>query len=280
MLYRKIPKNRRRTFHSGVRLMRLPVTKKGRSTSRGRSARSRCHRPGGQLPGYGLALSCRGKRKCPGTRPGRRLPRQGQDRHQAALLDDQQPRGYGHLPQRPAGKTPDGSHRLLPAPRAAGDPWDRLESLGVADFLDKAKADGRIVNAGFSFHGMLTISNGSWTATPGNSARSSTIFSTRKTRPAPKASNMPRQGPGGGDHGTAARRQPGAAHTAGGGGRHLEKSSGKADTGGVGAALGVEPSRSHGRAFRDERRGPHRRKPGHRAQALPNSLTEDELEPG
>jgi predicted aldo/keto reductase-like oxidoreductase len=37
----------------------------------------------------------------------------------------------------------------------AGDPWDHLESIGVADFLDKAKADGRIVNAGFSFHGML-----------------------------------------------------------------------------------------------------------------------------
>ena len=37
----------------------------------------------------------------------------------------------------------------------AGDSWDRLESLGVADFIDKAKADGRIVNAGFSFHGIL-----------------------------------------------------------------------------------------------------------------------------
>lgn len=34
--------------------------------------------------------------------------------------------------------------------------WDNLESLGVTDFLDKAKADGRIVNAGFSFHGQLT----------------------------------------------------------------------------------------------------------------------------
>jgi hypothetical protein len=36
-----------------------------------------------------------------------------------------------------------------------GDSWDRLEALGVADFLEKAKSDGRIVNAGFSFHGML-----------------------------------------------------------------------------------------------------------------------------
>lgn len=37
----------------------------------------------------------------------------------------------------------------------AGKPWGHLESLGVADFLDSAKADGRIVNAGFSFHGFL-----------------------------------------------------------------------------------------------------------------------------
>jgi uncharacterized protein len=35
----------------------------------------------------------------------------------------------------------------------AGPLWDRIEKLGSADFLDKAKADGRIVNAGFSFHG-------------------------------------------------------------------------------------------------------------------------------
>lgn len=34
-----------------------------------------------------------------------------------------------------------------------GDLWDTIEKLGVADFLDKAKADGRIVYAGFSFHG-------------------------------------------------------------------------------------------------------------------------------
>jgi len=34
-----------------------------------------------------------------------------------------------------------------------GPIWDRLERLGVIDFLDSAMADGRIVNAGFSFHG-------------------------------------------------------------------------------------------------------------------------------
>jgi uncharacterized protein len=34
-----------------------------------------------------------------------------------------------------------------------GDTWDRAAALGVAEFLDRAKADGRIVHAGFSFHG-------------------------------------------------------------------------------------------------------------------------------
>ncbi|MGD9140192.1 MAG: aldo/keto reductase [bacterium] len=34
-----------------------------------------------------------------------------------------------------------------------GPSWERCKDLGVADFLDRAKQDGRIVNAGFSFHG-------------------------------------------------------------------------------------------------------------------------------
>jgi predicted aldo/keto reductase-like oxidoreductase len=35
-----------------------------------------------------------------------------------------------------------------------GSSWDNLERLGALDFLDRAKQDGRIVNAGFSFHGL------------------------------------------------------------------------------------------------------------------------------
>ena len=35
----------------------------------------------------------------------------------------------------------------------AGELWDKMVALGVIDFLDKAKKDSRIVNAGFSFHG-------------------------------------------------------------------------------------------------------------------------------
>jgi len=34
-----------------------------------------------------------------------------------------------------------------------GELWDKIETLGIMEFLDQAKADGRIVNAGFSFHG-------------------------------------------------------------------------------------------------------------------------------
>ena len=35
-----------------------------------------------------------------------------------------------------------------------GTTWDRVAALGVAEFLDQAQADGRIANAGFSFHGL------------------------------------------------------------------------------------------------------------------------------
>ena len=34
-----------------------------------------------------------------------------------------------------------------------GTTWDQVAALGVMEFLDRARADGRIVNAGFSFHG-------------------------------------------------------------------------------------------------------------------------------
>jgi uncharacterized protein len=37
-----------------------------------------------------------------------------------------------------------------------GDLWDSVENMGVREFLDTARADGRIRNAGFSFHGAAT----------------------------------------------------------------------------------------------------------------------------
>ncbi|WP_428560221.1 MAG: aldo/keto reductase [Solidesulfovibrio sp. DCME] len=36
-----------------------------------------------------------------------------------------------------------------------GPLWDAVAGYGVAGFLDAARSDGRIVNAGFSFHGLL-----------------------------------------------------------------------------------------------------------------------------
>jgi uncharacterized protein len=35
----------------------------------------------------------------------------------------------------------------------AGELWNKMEALGAIDFLGKARSDGRIINAGFSFHG-------------------------------------------------------------------------------------------------------------------------------
>ncbi|MDK2940375.1 MAG: uncharacterized protein PWQ51_2540, partial [Methanolobus sp.] len=34
-----------------------------------------------------------------------------------------------------------------------GSSWKTIKEIGVLEFLDKAKADGRIINAGFSYHG-------------------------------------------------------------------------------------------------------------------------------
>ena len=34
-----------------------------------------------------------------------------------------------------------------------GSSWQTIRDLGVREFLDRAKADGRIINAGFSYHG-------------------------------------------------------------------------------------------------------------------------------
>ncbi|TQD28440.1 aldo/keto reductase [Methanolobus vulcani] len=34
-----------------------------------------------------------------------------------------------------------------------GSSWETIKEIGILEFLDKAKADGRIINAGFSYHG-------------------------------------------------------------------------------------------------------------------------------
>ncbi|WP_371151129.1 aldo/keto reductase [Halodesulfovibrio aestuarii] len=42
----------------------------------------------------------------------------------------------------------------------SGPSWDKIEALGVKEFLDQAQRDGRIVNPGFSFHGLSEDFNG------------------------------------------------------------------------------------------------------------------------
>lgn len=49
-------------------------------------------------------------------------------------------------------RTPRIDYYLLHA--LTGPLWNHLDRLGVHDFLDRARQDGRISNAGFSFHGM------------------------------------------------------------------------------------------------------------------------------
>ncbi len=34
-----------------------------------------------------------------------------------------------------------------------GPLWDKMKAMGIVDFLDRAKSDGRVVSTGFSFHG-------------------------------------------------------------------------------------------------------------------------------
>lgn len=38
----------------------------------------------------------------------------------------------------------------------AGDSWEKMKNLGVIDFLESAKKSGKIINAGFSFHGDIS----------------------------------------------------------------------------------------------------------------------------
>ena len=68
-----------------------------------------------------------------------------------------------------------------------GASWDNLQRLGALKFLGEALKDGRIVNAGFSFHGLIEDFERIVDAYPGSSAKSSTTTWTRTTRQAPKA---------------------------------------------------------------------------------------------
>ena len=156
MLYRKMPKSGDELSVLGFGCMRLPVTKEGqidepRAIRQIRSAIDQgvnyldtawpYHAGESEtLLGRALADGYREKVKVATKLPSWMIHRrEDMDTYLDAQLEKL--------------KTDHIDYYLLHA--LAGGPWDQLASLGVTDFLHRAKADGRIVNAGFSFHGTL-----------------------------------------------------------------------------------------------------------------------------
>jgi predicted aldo/keto reductase-like oxidoreductase len=154
MLYRTMPKNGDRLSALGFGCMRLPVHADGsidgeRATAQLRSAIDRGvnyvdtawpYHMGQSEPFVGRALAggYREKVKIATKLPAWRLAsRADMDPYLDAQLKKL---GTDHI-----------DYYLVHA--LVGDLWQKVEGLGIAEFLDTAKADGRINNAGFSFHG-------------------------------------------------------------------------------------------------------------------------------
>jgi predicted aldo/keto reductase-like oxidoreductase len=154
MLYRKMPKNADQLSILGFGCMRLPVKSDGsideeRATKQVRYAIDHgvnyidtawTYHQEQSEPFVGRALGdgYREKVKLATKLPGWKLKsREDMDRFLNAQLEKLQ---TDHI-----------DYYLVHA--LVGELWTRVESLGVVDFLNKAKASGRIVNAGFSFHG-------------------------------------------------------------------------------------------------------------------------------
>ncbi len=76
-----------------------------------------------------------------------------------------------------------------------GELWDNVEMLGVIDFLDKAKSDGLIVNAGFSFHGSADDFKRIVDAYDWDFCQIQYNFLDEKTRHVPRVWNMQLQKP-------------------------------------------------------------------------------------
>ncbi|AAM03869.1 aldo/keto reductase [Methanosarcina acetivorans] len=154
MLYRKMPKNRDELSILGFGCMRLPAKEDGnideeRATRQVRYAIDQGvnyidtawpYHMGESEPFLGRALADGYREK---VKLATKLPswliesREDMDKFLNAQLEKL--------------KTDHIDYYLIHA--LVGDLWGNIEKLDVADFLDKAKADGRIRNAGFSFHG-------------------------------------------------------------------------------------------------------------------------------
>jgi uncharacterized protein len=154
MLYRKMPKNGDELSIIGFGCMRLPVKKDGsideeRATRQVRYAIDQGvnyvdtawpYHMGASEPFLGHALADGYREK---VKLATKLP--------SWLIDKREDMDKLLNAQLEKLKTDHIDYYLIHA--LVGDLWDNVEKLGVADFLDKAKADGRIINAGFSFHG-------------------------------------------------------------------------------------------------------------------------------
>jgi hypothetical protein len=154
MLYRKMPKTGDELSVLGFGCMRLPVKADGSIDEERAVKQIRCaidngvnyvdtawpYHMGQSEPVLGRALAdgYRGKVKLATKLPSWLIEnREDMDKYLNAQLEKL--------------KTDHIDYYLIHA--LVGDLWDEVGKLGVADFLDKAKADGRIKNAGFSFHG-------------------------------------------------------------------------------------------------------------------------------
>lgn len=154
MLYRKMPKNRDELSILGFGAMRLPV-KEDRSIDEKRAARQLHHaidnginyidtawpyHAGESEPFLGRALAGGYREK---VRLATKLPtwmingREDMDRFLNAQLERL---NTDHI-----------DYYMIHG--LTGGSWEKMKELGVTEFLDSAKADGRIINAGFSFHG-------------------------------------------------------------------------------------------------------------------------------
>lgn len=154
MLYRKMPKNGDELSILGFGCMRLPVLDGKIDEER---AISQIHHAIGQgvnyfdtawpyhagesevLLGKALQGGYREKVKLATKLPSWMIKsREDMDRYLAAQLCKL---GTDHI-----------DYYLVHALNGAS--WNNLEQLGITDFLDQARKDGRIINAGFSYHGL------------------------------------------------------------------------------------------------------------------------------